>query len=70
VTRYSDLAGGTVVATTAYGYDNANQLTAITDKTGVAATQHLNPELIEDINRTIAQLQQQINRIWGIGGGG
>lgn len=32
-----------------------------------AQEQHLNPELIEDINRTIAQLQREINKIFGIG---
>jgi hypothetical protein len=32
-----------------------------------AQQQRLNPELIEDINRTIAQHQQEINRIFGIG---
>ena len=38
LTRYSDLAGGTVVATTAYGYDAADRLTAITDQNASAAT--------------------------------
>src|SRR5262249_27149382 len=38
LTRYSDLAGTTVVGTTAYGYDDAERVTSITNKNGAAAT--------------------------------
>jgi RHS repeat-associated protein len=38
LTRYSDLAGSTVVATTVYGYDNAGRSTSITNKNASAAT--------------------------------
>jgi YD repeat-containing protein len=38
LTRYSDLAGTTVVGTTAYGYDDAGRVTAITNKDGSSAT--------------------------------
>ena len=37
-TRYSNLAETTVVAATSYTYDNANQMTGITDKNSVGTT--------------------------------
>lgn len=38
VTRYSDLAGSTVIGTTVYGYDPGDRVTAITNKNSSAAT--------------------------------
>ncbi len=38
LTRYSDVAGSTVVGTTVYGYDDAGKITAITNKSGAGAT--------------------------------
>jgi RHS repeat-associated protein len=38
VTRFTDVAGTTLVGTTAYGYDSASRVTAITDKSGSGAT--------------------------------
>ncbi len=38
LTRYTDVAGTTLAGTTAYGYDNADRLTAITNKNASAAT--------------------------------
>ncbi len=38
LTRYSDVAGTTVVGTTVYGYDDAGKITAITNKSGTGAT--------------------------------
>ncbi len=38
LTRYSDLAGSTVVATTAYGYDASMRVTSITNENASAAT--------------------------------
>ena len=37
-TRYSNLAESTVVATTTYTYDNAEQMTGITDKNSGGTT--------------------------------
>jgi RHS repeat-associated protein len=38
ITRFTDVAGTTVVGTTVYGYDSASQVTAITNKNGSSAT--------------------------------
>ena len=38
LTRYTDVAGTTLVGTTVYSYDAAQRLTSIVDKTGAAAT--------------------------------
>ncbi|MEW4451991.1 RHS repeat-associated core domain-containing protein [Bremerella sp. JC817] len=38
ITRYADLAGTDLVATTTYGYDNADQITSITHTDGSSST--------------------------------
>lgn len=38
LTRYTDVAGTTLVGTTVYAYDSASRLTGVTNKTGGAVT--------------------------------
>ena len=38
ITRYSDLAGSSTIGTTAYAYDNADRVTAITSKDSTSTT--------------------------------
>jgi RHS repeat-associated protein len=60
VTRFSDVAGTTLVGTTAYAYDAASRLTAITNKSGSGATLSYYDNAYDPASRLTAQT-------WGSG---
>src|SRR5262249_13566075 len=56
VTRYSDLAGTSVVGTTSFGLDDASRVTSITHKNGSAATLSYYNYNYDSANRVTTQV--------------
>ena len=69
LTRYTDVAGSNLVGTTVYAYDASQRLTAITDKTGGAATLSYYDYTLDNAGRVTQESWQSENTTGGTIGG-
>ena len=69
LTRYTDVAGSNLVGTTVYAYDASQRLTAITDKTGGAATLSYYDYMLDNAGRVTQESWQSENTTGGTIGG-
>ena len=69
LTRYTDVAGSNLVGTTVYAYDASMRLTAITDKTGGAATLSYYDYTLDNAGRVTQESWQSENTTGGTIGG-
>jgi RHS repeat-associated protein len=65
LTRFTDVAGTTVVGTTAYAFDSGNRLTSIVNKTGGAATLSYYQYALDNGGRVTQETWQSLNTTGG-----
>jgi RHS repeat-associated protein len=66
LTRFTDVAGSTVVGTTVYAYDDAQRLTSIVNKTGAAATLSYYQYTLDNAGRSTQESWQSANTTGGV----
>jgi RHS repeat-associated protein len=66
LTRFTDVAGSTIVGTTVYSYDDAQRLTSIVNKTGAAATLSYYQYTLDNAGRSTQESWQSENTTGGV----